>query len=691
MRNTNEPGTCPNCHTAIPEEAPGGLCPKCALEAAATVASTTAGGRHTPPPAVADIAPHFPDLEILELLGAGGMGAVYKARQPQLDRFVALKILSHDLAGDPAFVERFNREARVLARLSHPNIVGVHNFGTTGPYCYLTMEFVDGVNLRQAMRAGRFTPTESLAMVEHLCAALKFAHEEGILHRDIKPENVLIDSKGRVKIADFGIAKLVGEPRQGDFTLTLQGAVLGSPHYMAPEQIETPGDVDQRADIYSLGVVLYELLTGELPIGRFALPSEKAAVDARIDAIVLRTLEKERQARFQTAEEVRTEVEAVAKNPAAAPGTGFSGEAAVARFSLTAAILTALSLVLVALLALINVSANASSLSGKFFIVTGTALFLLGLPAAIAAVTSFFLGIRALGEIRASAGSRGGLGNAIFAVVAWPILVMFLLALGVMPLGGSVGWLLLMPIAVLPVLVATRMLVRALSRWARGVERENGTRYHPGLGRPLGRVLLVGLVAPIVLKLGVGFAGSRLQGTEGLDPEIARAEAQALGVAVKTLVDSDSLTDGIDWRLREPEVKLAVILKPGLKADFEVVKHEADGTKVVVDLGETHVDPEGGSGQDIFLIKIGTVLKPHDTQGSIQSMVVVRGGPHGKTSHTGEDLRGWSFNAEQPGMLTLDCPGHHDINLAAQRVVGEDGVPSLGSLSLKVVVTSMDD
>ena len=133
------------------------------------------------------------------------MGAVYKARQPKLDRMVAIKILSEDLAAEPAFTERFNREARVLARLSHPNIVAVYDFGTAGPFCYLLMEYVDGVNLRQAMRTGSFTPSESLAFVQEICSALKFAHNEGILHRDIKPENVLIDTKGRLKIADFGV------------------------------------------------------------------------------------------------------------------------------------------------------------------------------------------------------------------------------------------------------------------------------------------------------------------------------------------------------------------------------------------------------------------------------------------------------------------------------------------------------
>ena len=315
------------------------------------------------------------------------MGAVYKARQPQLDRFVALKILSHDLAGDPAFVERFNREARVLARLSHPNIVGIHDFGTAGPYCYLTMELVDGVNLRQAMQAGRFTPTEALAMVQHLCSALKFAHEEGILHRDIKPENILIDSKGRVKIADFGIAKLVGEDRQHDFTLTLQGSVLGSPHYMAPEQIETPGDVDQRADIYSLGVVLYEMLTGGLPIGRFALPSEKAAMDARIDHIVMRTLEKEREARYQSAGEVGTEVEALGKSPAPISGSKPVASCEIRQPPDSACFRRSSpdsACVLAAVLVAINLSVNASRMPGQApYIITGTPMFLFGLPAAI--------------------------------------------------------------------------------------------------------------------------------------------------------------------------------------------------------------------------------------------------------------------------------------------------------------------
>lgn len=447
MKQSNQ-HICPKCAAVIPDEAPGGLCPQCALEGVATAAKPITGARKSAPPSIAEIAPHFPELEILELIGAGGMGAVYKARQPQLDRFVALKILSHDLAGDPTFVERFNREARVLARLSHPNIVGIHDFGTAGPYCFLTMELVDGVNLRQAMQAGRFTPAEALEMVQHLCSALKFAHEEGVLHRDIKPENILIDSKGRVKIADFGIAKLVGEDREQDFTLTLQGSVLGSPHYMAPEQIETPGDVDQRADIYSLGVVLYEMLTGGLPIGRFALPSEKAAMDARIDHIVMRTLEKERGARYQSAGEFSTEVEALGKNtaPPASKPAALPAEPGAARFSLAAAILTGISIPLVIIMFLAMkirlTGSHGAAEPGPLWVMVRAILAVLPMLAAFGStILGFIFGARALGEIRRSGGVKTGLGSAIFATTLWPILALFPLAAVSqfipLPLGGS--------------------------------------------------------------------------------------------------------------------------------------------------------------------------------------------------------------------------------------------------------------
>ena len=321
---------CPVCKTPIPANAPGGLCPACILRDADEPAPA---GRAAPP--LAEIAAAFPQLEIEKLIGQGGMGFVYKARQPALDRVVALKILAPELSRDPAFAERFAREARVLGKLSHPNIVTIFEHGVaqhsivptqthrrlledsnlnTQQFFFLLMEFVDGVNLRQAMRAGRFTPAQALAVVPGICDALQAAHAQGVWHRDIKPENILLDARGGVKIADFGIARIVGDPAR-DFTLTATGAALGSAPYMAPEQHEKPHDVDHRADIYSLGVVIYEMLTGELPLGRFPAPSQRAAVSARIDEIVFRTLEKERELRQQSAAEVKTDVHRAAASP----------------------------------------------------------------------------------------------------------------------------------------------------------------------------------------------------------------------------------------------------------------------------------------------------------------------------------------------------------------------------------------
>ena len=238
------------------------------------------------------------------------MGAVYKARQRGLDRLVALKILPPEVGKDPSFAERFSREARALAKLNHPNIVGVYDSGNAGGLYYLLMEYVDGVNLREAIQTKELTPAEALAIVPQICEALQYAHDEGIVHRDIKPENILLDKKGRVKIADFGLARLLSHAPD-NFTLTGSHQVMGTPRYMAPEQMEGSRDVDHRADLYSLGVVFYEMLTGELPLGRFDAPSHKVQLDVRVDEVVLRTLEKEPSRRYQQASEIKTDVEAI--------------------------------------------------------------------------------------------------------------------------------------------------------------------------------------------------------------------------------------------------------------------------------------------------------------------------------------------------------------------------------------------
>ena len=373
------PRQCPQCGGEIPADFPYGVCPKCLMQQGfKSHDAAPAGDQAIDPaashsdfvaPSLGELAQHFPQFEIVELLGKGGMGAVYKARQPKLDRYVALKILLPEVGKDPAFAERFIREARALAKLNHPSIVTVYEFGEVDGLYYFVMEYVDGANLRQTLTAGGLTPPEALAIVPQICDALQFAHDEGVVHRDIKPENILIDKQGRVKIADFGLAKLLGVDREDSsaekqFTLTGTHQVMGTPHYMAPEQMQGSSAVDHRADIYSLGVVFYEMLTGELPIGRFEPPSKKVQIDVRLDEVVLRSLESAPERRYQHASEVKTEVESIADSndtahPAAQPATADFESLARGRLKIPAIglqvasivnLLVALSIVLIAVL-----------------------------------------------------------------------------------------------------------------------------------------------------------------------------------------------------------------------------------------------------------------------------------------------------------------------------------------------------
>jgi serine/threonine protein kinase len=312
----------------------------------ATQTDFSDSGAHGPaaaatlPPSPEEIARHFPNFEILECLGRGGMGVVYRARQKSLNRLVALKILAPERVKDDAFAKRFVIEAETLAKLSHPNIVTIHDFGQADGLFYLVMEFVDGVTLRQLLGASRLSAREALAIVPQICDALQYAHDAGIVHRDIKPENILLDRRGRVKVADFGLAKLVGtetslgvpalagsgEPaadRLKPGLPTLTGAqIMGTPRYMSPEQAGQPGEVDHRADIFSLGVVLYEMLTGELPGKELQRPSRKVLVDVRLDEVVLRALEQKPELRYQQASEVKTRLETIASTPPG--GSGFA-------------------------------------------------------------------------------------------------------------------------------------------------------------------------------------------------------------------------------------------------------------------------------------------------------------------------------------------------------------------------------
>ena len=273
-----------------------------------------------PPPRVsARIEPReveelLPQFEIHDMLGQGGMGVVFKARHKEKRRWVALKILFARQSSERAFNERFAREARALESLNHPNIVALHESGEVQGRFYLAMEYVEGRTLRDLLRTGQLSATTTFDIVRQLCDALEAAHAQGFVHRDLKPENVLLNNLGTAKLADFGLTKLraLDAPAQ---TLTGEMETMGTPHYMAPEQIERPRSVDHRADLFSLGVLFYELLTGELPLGRFQPPSELSAVDSRIDALIMKALDKNPVKRQASAAQFRAELEHILTTP----------------------------------------------------------------------------------------------------------------------------------------------------------------------------------------------------------------------------------------------------------------------------------------------------------------------------------------------------------------------------------------
>ena len=299
---------CPDCGSPLPPGSPRLLCAACLLRQAMVSQTLATDGKPalvSAPPSPEEIAGRFPGFEILECLGRGGMGVVYKARQKSLDRVVAIKILAPEKHGEERFATRFAREAATLAKLNHPNIVTIHDFGETGGWFYIVMEYVEGVNLRDLVSEGKLAPEQALAIVPPICDALQYAHEQGVVHRDIKPENILLDRGGRVRIADFGIAALMGG----------SGEPAGTPPYAAPEQTRPDAIADHRADIHALGVVFYEMLTGERPTAEMMAPSGRAGTDRRLDDMVLRAMAKDPAERFQTAAEFRTAVEALGEEP----------------------------------------------------------------------------------------------------------------------------------------------------------------------------------------------------------------------------------------------------------------------------------------------------------------------------------------------------------------------------------------
>lgn len=264
------------------------------------------------PPSPEDLGRLFPGYGIESLIGSGGMGAVYKARQLRLNRDVAIKVLPAELAEDAEFVQRFEREAQTLAGLNHPGIVAIHDSGKTASgHLYFVMEFVNGTNLQQLIQRGGLSPAQTLEITIQVCEALHYAHQHGVIHRDIKPANVLVTTEGRAKLADFGLARPLGAMPEG--TLTSPSRVVGSPHYMAPEQWQ--GKADCRSDIYALGITLYEMLTRMRPTLNYEPPSKRVPVDARLDHVVDKALQPKPEERYQAVADMRQDMDHIRLSP----------------------------------------------------------------------------------------------------------------------------------------------------------------------------------------------------------------------------------------------------------------------------------------------------------------------------------------------------------------------------------------
>lgn len=469
--NDQPESTCFDCgKTYQPDLASGlgGGCPHCLARMLAQETGKDEGNP-SPPLAAGDT---LGGVEILAPLARGGMGVVYKARQPKLNRVVAIKVIDAKLAGVPEFTQRFEREARALAVLNHPNVVQVFDHGHEDGLCYLVMEWVDGASLREILTAGHLSVDDALRYVPQICDALEYAHAQGVVHRDIKPENILIDREGQLKIADFGIARMRCDEQTGQEFVTEAGQMMGTPHYMAPEQQKHTDRVDHRADLYSLGVVFYEMLTGELPLGRFPTPSQRVKVDVTLDEVVLKTLEHDPNRRYQRASEIK---QALTAPPAAASAAEPATPAPDAnRPRITASAWWSIAFAAASLLVLWEMTRawfiDAGELERSFF--TSEPYTVLLRPLSIASVVlAWVFGWLALRQVRRGQGRLRGQWLAIPAMIAPVVLLAMLPLAQVLPkilrlwAGHDLIALAFIPL-VAAVLLGLRGIFRRLRRYA---------------------------------------------------------------------------------------------------------------------------------------------------------------------------------------------------------------------------------
>ena len=248
------------------------------------------------------------NYEVLNKIGQGGMATVYKGRQISLNRPIAIKVLSKRLTENKQIVERFNQEALIIARLAHPNIIHIIDRGVVNGMYYFVMDFVKGTDFSKLIKIENFDANKNLDVIIQVCKALSFAHKNGIIHRDIKPANILINNEGDALVSDFGIAQLFDKSNDGQ-QLTSDGTVMGTIAYMSPEQKISSKNVTSASDIYSLGVVIYEMFTGTTPLGRFKLPSEiNSSISKQLENTMLKCLETKPEDRFRLADDLKDQL-----------------------------------------------------------------------------------------------------------------------------------------------------------------------------------------------------------------------------------------------------------------------------------------------------------------------------------------------------------------------------------------------